>query len=359
VLSHRTFLEGYRKYSRHDVRIWHLEPRKWKWRMRGAAMLFAGRARACGAGEAPDLVIASDFLNLSDWRAMAPRAFRDAPAILYFHENQATYPLGEQAPADTHYGWINLSSALAADRVLFNSAYHRGAFLREVARVLRLMPDNVPEGLPERMAECSDVFPVGIDLEPHEAVKARLERCEGPVPLVLWNHRWEYDKGPELLVEALRDLKASGVPFRVALCGQSFRRVPEALKRIVAELRAEFEHVGFLESQDAYLELIRRSDVVLSTAREEFFGVSVVEAMYLGCLPALPWALSYPEIIPTHLHDRFLYEGHPAPFLKRFLADLPRQLRGEMEQSAAAYHWKLLAPRLDSIVEETWERGRG
>src|SRR5688572_26580134 len=118
-LSHAAFLEGYARLSRHEVEIWSLPPRKWKWRMRGAAYHFADLARRPGAA-APDLVLASDFLNLCEWRALAPARFGGAPALLYFHENQVTYPLGELAPRDFHYGWINLSSALAADRVLFN-----------------------------------------------------------------------------------------------------------------------------------------------------------------------------------------------------------------------------------------------
>jgi len=67
------------------------------------------------------VVLASDFLNLSDWRALAPKPFREAPCVLYFHENQITYPLGAEAPKDFHYGWTNLSSALGAERILFNS----------------------------------------------------------------------------------------------------------------------------------------------------------------------------------------------------------------------------------------------
>ena len=168
-LSHRVFLEGYRKYSRHAVEVWSLPPRKWKWRMRSAAMHFAALAREAPPENRPDVLLANDFLNLSDWRALAPEPFRNAPCVLYFHENQITYPLSSKAPRDFHYGWINLSSALGAERVLFNSSYHLEEFLGEVDRVLNRMPDHVPRGLPQEIRARSDVFPVGIDFEPHRA----------------------------------------------------------------------------------------------------------------------------------------------------------------------------------------------
>ena len=50
--------------------------------------------------------------------------------------------------------------------------------------------------------------------------------------LLVWNHRWEYDKAPEIFAEALSILKHSGVDFRLALLGARPRVVPEALQQI-------------------------------------------------------------------------------------------------------------------------------
>ncbi|MGH2627589.1 MAG: tRNA-queuosine alpha-mannosyltransferase domain-containing protein, partial [Anaerolineales bacterium] len=159
-LSHRTFLEGYRRYSGHEVEIWSLPPRKWKWRMRGSAYHFAERARALGEEARFDALLTSDFLNLPDWRSLAPARMRGLPALVYFHENQITYPLGKNAPIDFHYGWINVSTALAADRVLFNSQYHREEFFAAVRAVFRRMPDHVPEKLLEALPARTGAFPV-------------------------------------------------------------------------------------------------------------------------------------------------------------------------------------------------------
>jgi glycosyltransferase involved in cell wall biosynthesis len=253
-----------------------------------------------------------------------------------------------------------LSSALAADRVLFNSSYHRRAFLSEVARALSKMPDALPDDVPGRVERRSSVFPVGIDFEPHRRVKERISRHSGEVPRLVWNHRWEYDKDPDLLAKTLIALKSEGVRFRAIICGQAFCAIPEGFRRIAGELGDSLEHLGFFQDREKYLEALCRSDAVVSTARQEFFGVSVVEAMYLGCLPVLPRSLSYPEIVPERLHGKLLYDGPSAfkGFLGGFLKAPPADLRGDVEEAAARFDWARLAGGLDEIVEETVAEAR-
>jgi glycosyltransferase involved in cell wall biosynthesis len=113
--------------------------------------------------------------------------------------------------------------------------------------------------------------------------------------------------------------------------------------------------MGFYEAREEYFGALLRADVVISTARHEFFGVAVAEAVYMGCLPVLPRALSYPEIIPPLLHPLFLYDDAAAlhEFLAHFLAKTPGRYRQELVRAVERFDWRLLAPRLDAIVEET------
>ena len=352
-LSHRAFLEGYQKFSRHRVEIWELPARKWKWSMRGSAFHFARRAKDAPSSYQPHVVLASDFLNLADWRAMSPRRFRDLPSIFYFHENQISYPLADHAPVDHQYGWVNLSSALAADRVLFNSSYHREQFLREVRKVLSRMPNDAPPDLVDDLRASSEVFPVGIDLDPHEAAR-RTRSSWGPEgPTLLWNHRWEYDKRPERFVDGLETLVARDVPFRVVICGESFGKEHPDFERARGFLGSRLAHLGFFESQADYLRGAADCDVVVSTACHEFFGVAVVEALYLGCLPVLPNDLSYPEIIPAHLHPLFLYPQDTsfADCLESMVRHPPLSHLDELLATVEKYHWRNLAPMLDDLIE--------
>ena len=53
---------------------------------------------------------------------------------------------------------------------------------------------------------------IGIDLKRFDTYKTK---NEGP-PLILWNHRWEYDKNPETFFKVLFNLHKKGIDFRVA-----------------------------------------------------------------------------------------------------------------------------------------------
>ena len=95
--------------------------------MRGAALHFAHRLPNPGGY---DGLVVTDLMSLSDLKALLGTAC--PPTLLYMHENQLTYPLAPGEALDLQYGFTNLSSALAADRILFNSASHLQAFFEEL-----------------------------------------------------------------------------------------------------------------------------------------------------------------------------------------------------------------------------------
>ncbi|MCB9857568.1 MAG: DUF3524 domain-containing protein [Phycisphaerales bacterium] len=305
--SHKAFIDGWRDVSRHDWTLLTLPAHKWKWRMRHAALTFAN---ALLANEPPiefDAVFCTDMLNLAEFRGLAPKAVRDLPTILYFHENQLTYPFRDDEPRDLHFGFTNILSALAADAVWFNSAFHRDDFLDAADDLLRRMPDHVPANAIESIRIRSCVMTPGIAL-PH--VPERSQANVGPLRIV-WAARWEHDKNPDDFFAALRDIAQHEIDFRLSVLGQHFKDVPPVFAEARNEFADRIDHWGYLENRDAYLNELARADVFVSTAHHEFFGLAAVEAMACGCVPLLPNRLAYPELIATSetLRSLCLYDG--------------------------------------------------
>ena len=82
---------------------------------------------------------------------------------------------------------------------------------------------------------------------------------------------------------------------------------PREFDRIGERLGDRVVHVGHLDLGE-YHRLLASSDVTVSTAEHETFGIAAVEAMAAGCVPLLPNRLSYPEIVPSPWHEAVLYE---------------------------------------------------
>ena len=290
-----------------------LPPRHFNWRIRGNSLQWALNEKE-RLNQDYDLLIATSMVDLASLRGFIPRIAK-LPTLLYFHENQFIYPLGSTARSNNvEPQLVPLYSALCADAIAFNSDYNRSTFLHGVKELLKKLPDQLSPELLEKI-EKSKVVPVPLE-----------EFCLEPAVLdpknpkqiidVIWNHRWEYDKGPKLLLRLAKTIRSQQLPIRLHVVGQEFRSSPEEFEKIAALLEQHASSLtidqgsfGFIENRDNYIALLRRCDVVLSTALHDFQGLSIQEACTLGCTPLVPDALVYPE----YINSKFLYtfsEGH-------------------------------------------------
>jgi glycosyltransferase involved in cell wall biosynthesis len=309
--------------------------RFWKWRMRGAALHFA---RKVGDPAGYDVLVVTDLMSLSDLKALWGAAC--PPALAYFHENQLSYPLPPGETIDYQFGFTDVTTGLAAARVLFNSRFQHDAFFAGLPGFIKMMPEYSPTWVVEAIRARAGVlhpgceFPAGPpDLRPPDAMGPSAGAAAPP--LVVWNHRWEFDKDPPAFFAALDAVLARGVEFRLALLGENFQVVPKEFITARERFGARVVQYGFVESRAAYLDWLRQGRVVVSTAIQENFGMSIVEAIRMGCHPLLPDRLSYPEILPGEFHAACLYSslGELADRLAAILA--PQSSSGRTAPGAA------------------------
>ncbi len=310
-----------------------------------------------------DLILATDMIDLTTFLALTREKSRRTPVILYMHENQLTYPLPsdsaagpmrrQQGERDLHYAFINFSSMLAADLVLFNSNFHRDQLLSALPLFLRGFPEfNETETHVELLKKCS-VFPIGI--EAPKSLEKSSQKFEGSVPLIIWNQRWEYDKNPKEMFEVLFKLAERGLSFKIAICGQNFRNRPLEFVQGSERLADRIVHFGYAK-EDAYSRLLNSANLTFSTAAHEFFGVAVLEAISYETYPVLPNRLCYPEILPAQFHDACLYVTQSELIDKLTWALLNRDLANELAvnlaMSVQSYHWPTLAPQFDDMLKQ-------
>lgn len=292
--SHRLFTGQVAALSRHRVETLTLPGSFWKWRMRGGHLSLLKKVR--GRLGRTDVLLASGMLSLAELAGALPALAR-VPKIVYFHESQLSYPVPKGEAPDVHFGFTNLSTALAADALVFNSRFHQEEFLGGIARFLRPMPDHRPAGLADELRpKCSVIYP-GIDCEELDRHRRDPDRAARPVT-ILWNHRWEFDKQPQVFFGALFALAAEGLDFRVHVVGENFQAKPKPFLEARERLGGRIATFGHLPRREDYVRVLWDSDVVVSTAIQEFFGIAVLEAAYCGARPLLPRRLAYPELHP-------------------------------------------------------------
>jgi len=262
-----------------------LPGRHFSWRVRGNPLSWLDDLPE----RTPELIVATSMVDLATLKGLHPR-LAGVRCVVYFHENQFAYPRSDAQTTSVEAQMVQLYGALAADRVLFNSEYNRQSFMRGVDALLERMPDHVPSGVCRRLAGKSEILPVPIDpIRPPETQDPKL---------IAWNHRWEYDKNPDLFADAMIALAERDVEFRLALLGQRHRRTHQALARLRKTLPDRIIADGDL-SADEYRAMLGRAGIAVSTAIHEFQGLGMLEAASAGCAPLVPDALCYPEIYPA------------------------------------------------------------
>ncbi|MEM9546956.1 MAG: DUF3524 domain-containing protein [Bacteroidota bacterium] len=356
--SHQQWADGLITHSKHKFHLISLPGRHWKWRMHHAGVHFAHEILKLD--DKFDIILCSDLMNIAEFRGTLSALgnskswFTNVPVITYFHENQITYPWSEDDPdvklkRDNHYGWINFVSCLGSDYILFNSVFHKESFLQALPAFLGQFPDNNHHSLLDSIRRKSDVLPIGLDLS--DLSQSRIK--ESKTPIILWNHRWEYDKNPDLFFNTLFQLADKNLDFQVIIAGESYKNYPKIFDHARVRLKDRILHFGFASSRREYYQLLLSSDILPVTSNQDFFGISAVEAIAAGCFPILPNRLAFPEHLNEPEYANHYYHT-PSELLhktRQFLKEGPAT-NDSMREYILKYDWESVVLRYDEYFEK-------
>lgn len=346
--SHQAWADGYRRASVHNVRLVTHPGQFWRWRLRGGAVTLARAISEDLRMHGPvDAILVSGMVDLAQLMGLLRGDISDTPVAMYLHESQAAYPTA--GAVDLEAAWRGWTSLVAADAVFINSRHHVAELTAALRRLVAMAPDQPHAYLMDDVVAALRVIPVGVDL-----IERRGDGGVGGAPVVLWNHRWDDDKQPDVFVDAIERLLARGVELAVVLAGEdnwtNQSRAAAARKRLGDAVVASGPF-----DRETYRSWVARSDVVVSVTSHEFFGISVVEALSAGCVPVLPAAHSYPEIVPDAYHQAAFYQvGEFEQRLADVVAnvtDARRSIAG-LDGEMARYGWSEVAPQLDEAMEQ-------
>lgn len=285
-----------------------LPPRHFSWRIRGNPLYWSVEERAT-LEQDYDLVLATSMVDLATLRGLVP-SLAACRTLLYFHENQFSYPPGKGKASALEAQMVSLYSAMSADGLLFNSTFNQQTFLAGCQALLAKLPDYIPEGVVAALTEKSGVLPVPIQTPSSAGTSAVWPGAQRPgqsIIRIAWLGRFEYDKGPDRLLNTLYALEAAELQYELAVIGQQFRVLPDAFETVKREFSHRLVHLGFLESDEVFVGMLGEADIALSTALHEFQGLALIEAAAAGAIPVVPARQAYPDVFPAE----YLYDSNP------------------------------------------------
>lgn len=307
ALSHRYWRQGLvEQFPEIEWTVLTLPARYFRYRVRSNPLSWLADYQQTLAAKY-DAVIATSMVDVATLRGLVP-SLAATPLWLYCHENQFAYPAGapknNPVAHDLEAKMVFIYNCLAADKISFNSHWNRDSALAGMAELLHRFPEKINPSLLDAIASKSDVLPVPLTEKPMVLTSApvaglNVDVDESPLRL-LWNHRWEYDKGPDRLLALVSVLAASNVSVEFNIVGQQFRQMPKAFS-LIEEMLEQSSTLkkgrwGYIDSASDYQQLLQQCDVVVSTALHDYQGIAILEAVQAGCIPLLPNQLVYPEI---------------------------------------------------------------
>jgi glycosyltransferase involved in cell wall biosynthesis len=312
--SHKNFCDQLKKYSKHNIKILSMKGQFWKWRMHGGSIYLANEFNTMDF--CPNLILASDMIDLSTFISLCKEKIvnNNIKTALYFHENQLTYPWSKndrdvKLKRDVHYGFINYTSCMCADFIYYNSNYNMSSYLKALKDMLRNFPDYNMLDTVDVIKNKSKVLDLGLDLKKFDIDKD-LEsnlNIKDDIPLIVWNHRWEYDKNFKDFLEAFKIMKKRNIKFKLAILGESYSKIPKEFLEAKELFKEEIVAFSKAKSFNDYRNWLYKADLALVTSNQEFFGISFMESIYCNTYPLLPNRLTYPDLLDINKNKEIFY----------------------------------------------------
>lgn len=196
------------------------------------------------------------------------------------------------------------------------------------------------------------VIPVGFD-ERLFHLRAPDEPREGDQ--ILYVGQINFNKGIDVLLEAMRLLKLRGEQVRLVLVGGSFyrktRKKGERMRALASELGVEdvVRFAGVLPHEEV-ARLMRQSGVVVLPSRGESFGAVLVEALASGT-PVVATRCGGPEDIVTDEVGRLIPPEDPRMLADAISGVLRQRERFEPEKlrryALSKFSWDVIVPQIE------------
>ena len=139
----------------------------------------------------------------------------------------------------------------------------------------------------------------------------------------------------------MEKLSKIGAEFKLAVLGQEFKKELLCFSRAREKLKKHIIQFGFNPSFEYYAKWLWQADILPVTSIQDFFGSSIMEAVYCQTTPLLPKRLTYPELFLRDDTLKLFYDDESDLFEKLTVAvqNISEIRKHHYQKIAAKYDW--------------------
>ena len=96
--------------------------------------------------------------------------------------------------------------------------------------------------------------------------------------------------------------------FQLAVLGEEFKEELPCFSQARKKLQKHIVSFGYAKTFDEYAKWLWKADILPVTSNQDFFGGSIIEAVYCQTTPLLPKRLTYPELFQVDDNPHLFYD---------------------------------------------------
>ena len=145
-------------------------------------------------------------------------------------------------------------------------------------------------------------------------------------------------------------MKEKNLDFEVVILGENFRQIPEEFEIAKEKLKEKISFMGYAKSFKDYATWLWKAHILPVTSSQDFFGGSVVEAIYCNCYPILPNRLAYPEHLQNNEANFYTSFEQLCQRLEDAILDFNNL--ADLDTCVKEYDWKEIIEEYDKKLKQ-------
>ena len=140
-----------------------------------------------------------------------------------------------------------------------------------------------------------------------------------------------------------------GKKFTLAVLGEEFKEELPCFTNARKKLQKHIVQFGYTDSFEEYTTWLWKADILPVTSNQDFFGASIMEAIYCGVIPLFPNRLTYPELFNRKRNTHLFYNNEEDLLIKleRLVVNSPLEKTHFLKDISRQFDWSKIAEVYD------------